>query len=261
MNGALQSLQSHFQCSTFKSGFMWKKILNYVNKLTSPHENYFGLENLDEKIAKHVNEKRGIFVELGAYDGIAQSNTLHFERNGWRGVLIEPQPEVFSRCVKNRPLAQVFQCACIADNDSRIEVELECVGLMSLVKGEKCKQEAEEWITRAEEIQGISRKTVLVPARTLTSVIQEAGLNEIDLLIVDVEGAELSVLKGFDFSKWRPTHVVCEDNYGDQVTQFLERHNYKALDTLVERKYTRDVIYRDTYSNIKNATMGSKILT
>jgi hypothetical protein len=36
---------------------------------------------------------RGVFVELGAYDGITSSNTLVLEKcHGWRGVLIEGNP-------------------------------------------------------------------------------------------------------------------------------------------------------------------------
>ena len=40
------------------------------------------------------NQNPGLFVELGALDGLAGSNTLFFERMyDWRGVLIEAQPE------------------------------------------------------------------------------------------------------------------------------------------------------------------------
>jgi hypothetical protein len=39
------------------------------------------------------NQNPGIFVELGALDGVTYSNTLFFERMfDWRGVLIEAQP-------------------------------------------------------------------------------------------------------------------------------------------------------------------------
>jgi len=219
-----------------------------VNRIKSrevSNKVYFGLDNLDEKISKYVDKDYGTFVELGAYDGVTQSNTLFLERSGWRGVLIEPQPEIFKECVRNRPEAKVFQCACISDNDTRNVVELDCVGLMSLVSGYKDDQEEKEWIVRAKNIQDISHKKITVPARTLSAVIEEARLVNIDLLIVDVEGAELSVLQGLDFLRWRPKYIVCEDNYGDHVAQFLEHRQYKILDILSERKYTRDVIYVD----------------
>jgi len=40
---------------------------------------YFGLNNLDQKIEKYLDFDNGFFVELGANNGIEQSNTLYFE--------------------------------------------------------------------------------------------------------------------------------------------------------------------------------------
>ena len=50
-----------------------------------------------------ANNKRGIFVEAGAFDGELISNTLFFElRMGWTGVLIEPNPIAFERLLSKR---------------------------------------------------------------------------------------------------------------------------------------------------------------
>ena len=62
---------------------------------------YFGLNELDKKILNYVNSRNGYFVELGANDGITQSNTKHYELyKGWQGVLIEPSPKQFKRLKK-----------------------------------------------------------------------------------------------------------------------------------------------------------------
>jgi hypothetical protein len=55
-------------------------------------ENFFyGLEN-------------GTFLDIGALDGVRDSNTLALERVlGWKGVLIEASPTSFSELQKNRP--------------------------------------------------------------------------------------------------------------------------------------------------------------
>jgi hypothetical protein len=51
----------------------------------------FALDNLDVKLERYLDFDGGTFVEAGANDGVAQSNTLYFEwRRGWRGLLIEP---------------------------------------------------------------------------------------------------------------------------------------------------------------------------
>jgi len=47
---------------------------------------YFALNDLDKKLEKYVNYDNGFFVELGANNGIDQSNSLYFELNrGCRG--------------------------------------------------------------------------------------------------------------------------------------------------------------------------------
>ena len=49
--------------------------------------------------ARHLTRRGGVFVEAGANDGYAQSNTYYFERmRGWSGVLIEPVPELAHHC-------------------------------------------------------------------------------------------------------------------------------------------------------------------
>jgi hypothetical protein len=50
------------------------------------------------------NKKTGTYIELGAVDGIFQSNTKFFEDTlGWTGILIEPEPDKFKELTQNRP--------------------------------------------------------------------------------------------------------------------------------------------------------------
>lgn len=55
------------------------------------------------KILRHCNFDGGYFVELGVYDGISFSNTLHLELfKNWSGLLIEPSPHQYALAVNNR---------------------------------------------------------------------------------------------------------------------------------------------------------------
>ena len=58
---------------------------------------YAALNQLDKQLECHLDpQQAGYFVELGANDGLMQSNTWFLEKRfGWRGVLIEPQPAAF----------------------------------------------------------------------------------------------------------------------------------------------------------------------
>jgi hypothetical protein len=58
---------------------------------------------------------RGVFVDVGANDGVVGSNTLLPEKHGWRGVLVEPAAEAAAACRRNRPGTPVMEVAAVAD--------------------------------------------------------------------------------------------------------------------------------------------------
>ena len=55
------------------------------------------------------NKENGVFIELGAIDGIFISNTKYFEDNfNWTGILIEPNTFEYEKLKKNRPNCYLF---------------------------------------------------------------------------------------------------------------------------------------------------------
>ena len=51
---------------------------------------FFGLNGLDKQLIEVIGNKPGYFVEIGANDGFAASNTKHLELfHGWKGILID----------------------------------------------------------------------------------------------------------------------------------------------------------------------------
>ena len=72
---------------------------------------------------------------------------------------------------------------------------------------------------------------VKVPARTLTSLLDEHGITQVDFVNLDVEGYELEVLKGFDLEKWKPKYLMIEVYSKDQanIERYLEAHHYQNI--------------------------------
>ena len=67
-------------------------------------------EILEETVFKHF--QHGIYIDVGAHDGVSLNNTLYFhENNNWTGINIEPLPRVFEMLQKNRPKDVNIQCA------------------------------------------------------------------------------------------------------------------------------------------------------
>ena len=48
------------------------------------------------------NKKDGVFIEIGADDGVQYSNTLFYENLGWTGLCIEPSPARYLELTSNR---------------------------------------------------------------------------------------------------------------------------------------------------------------
>jgi FkbM family methyltransferase len=172
---------------------------------------------------------RGFFVEAGAVDGFFESNTYYLERIlGWRGVLVEPIPTMFRRIRWNRPDAIAFNCALVSDAYGEPRISMNDAHAVSQV---------------AAESAGIS-----VSARTLTSLLEAAELPRVDLLSLDVEGFEIEVLKGLDFSRYAPRFLLLEClTEGDltRITAFLG-DRYRLTSQLNER----DFLFEDRFESV-----------
>ena len=246
----------HFQASEFREAdFYYQRLLDSKFPIPQNIENLFeegprdadplaksfALNDLDLKLRPYLGEQPGIFIEAGGNNGIAQSNTLYFERNfGWRGLLIEGIPDLARACRENRPRAWVENYALVPFGFGDPTVSMTYCNLMSVVDG-AMKTEAEELehIRKGEAIQNVSRYQVDVEAKTLSSVLDSYGLHQIDLLSLDVEGFELQVLEGLDLERHAPTWMLIEARYREEIDSHLSSH-YEVVDELSHH----DVLYR-----------------
>jgi FkbM family methyltransferase len=129
---------------------------------------------------------------MGACDGIIYSNTKFFENAmSWKGVLIEPDPTMFSQLKKNRPHSQCFHCAVSLLPGN---VEFYATGPLSSVKDLTSSHHIESWHEKYPP------KLIEVPSRRLDDILHEAGITHIDFWSLDVEGAEFNVLQTMDWS-------------------------------------------------------------
>lgn len=204
---------------------------------------YWGLNHLDKKLIAVIGDKPGYFVELGANDGISQSNTKHLEMfHGWRGVLVEPYPGNFIKLSKTRARSNhIENAACVSFEFGKAEMELIYSNLMTTpmdgssdVENRKLHAESgKKWLRGTDTVQAFS-----VRARTLNAILVEAMAPEvIDLLSLDVEGGEIEVLKGIDHSKYRFKWILVEARDEKRITEFLEGKGYRLHSKLSAHDY------------------------
>jgi FkbM family methyltransferase len=170
------------------------------------------LHGLDRKLADRLPQRGGYFVEAGAYDGFIQSNTYWLERfRGWRGILVEPMPTYHAELRRERPQATIVHAALVPAGHEGPTVRMQFGDLMSSVHGSHGDAEAErQWAALGLAVGWRDGYEADVPARTLTSILDEHRAPEVDLLSLDVEGFEPQALRGIDFERHAPRWILVE---------------------------------------------------
>jgi FkbM family methyltransferase len=149
----------------------------------------------------------GTFVECGAFDGLTECSCKFFEETmGWSGYNLEPVPWIFETLQANRPKSRNLNCGL---SDTTRDVQFQSVvhpkfgrdttigsiehtpGTRDIILGEGCSFEA-----------------ITVQVRSWSDFIAREAIEEIDLMVLDVEGHELCVLSGMKGSKVIPK-IMC----------------------------------------------------
>lgn len=237
----------------------------YYKYIYSPKKN-----SLSDFISTYSLSKKGndfFVIQIGANDGITHDPIHKFiKRDRWKGVLLEPQPEVFEKYLRkiyknHRGLNPI--CAAIGYEDGfqklykigfcdmRWATGLASFSLEKIEKlfeegiiqknceklGIEIPAELDKQIT-FEEVNVISSETLL----------KTYGISKIDLLQIDAEGFDLEILRIFDIPKSQPEAIIFENENLDakdlkESYQLLELEGYQlrefGRDTLAVKKYLK----------------------
>lgn len=185
------------------------------------------------------NKKKGVFLEIGADDGVDKSNTKFFEDNGWEGMCIEPSPKRFKLLKENR------NCICenYAVSDSIGEVDFMDIGgwgkgLSGIIDkySPEHKNRIESEITHP---LNDGREIVKVRTELLNNLLDKHKMYDIDFCTIDTEGGEFDILKTLNLDKYNINIIIVENNYRDSlVNELLKSKGYKKI-----HKLTIDDVY------------------
>jgi FkbM family methyltransferase len=179
------------------------------------------------------NKKNGIFVDIGAYDGIEGSNSYFFEKHlEWKGLCVEPIPSVFNKLIKNRNCF-CEQVAAWKENDIKKFKIIE--GYSEMLSGLIDSYEDEHKKRIDSEIEAFNQKSIEIEIQCIdiNLLLLKYDLYNIDFLSIDIEGSEIEILKKLDFSKFKIEYISVENNYNNsEIREILKKANFELINRL-----------------------------
>ena len=159
----------------------------------------------------------GMFVEAGAWDGEYLSNTLYLEaKYNWTGLLVEPNSGAFKKLVtRNRKAFSVHSCLSVTPHPDI--VEFDSADVFGGINKELENVDNKNLVRMRDSIPENMRTTETVECYPLYSLLLAIGrADRVDLLSLDIEGAELAVLRAIPWTKVNIELVMIEVNHSDQ---------------------------------------------
>jgi FkbM family methyltransferase len=171
-------------------------------------------------LKQYFNDKKGFVVEIGAADGISNSNSRMLIESGWSALLVEPNPNNYQKLVNlykhnNLVILSNTGCASISQNrDFFVDNNDECQQLstFSIQQVNKCKK---IYNCKFDQIQIYTHKT--------SDLLDKYNISQIDFLSIDTESYDLEVVKGIDFNKVKIDLICIEDI---EASDLLKQQNY-----------------------------------
>eukprot|EP01025_Chloroclados_australasicus_P032460 TRINITY_DN32926_c0_g3_i2.p1 TRINITY_DN32926_c0_g3~~TRINITY_DN32926_c0_g3_i2.p1 ORF type:complete len:400 (-),score=42.37 TRINITY_DN32926_c0_g3_i2:368-1510(-) len=176
-------------------------------------------------------DTEGVYVDVGAGDGIFNSMTLYFDKVlCWKGVALEPAQVEFPKLKANRPRALTLNAALCEESGQKIFSDITSDWKWTGWSGfqdtfsEKKRHEVEKvlngndgWLVSEYNVECVNGK----------ELFQELGTKHIDLMVLQVEGHEIEALKGIPDDVLIDVLVVDLHHRPQQLIELLQGRGYR----------------------------------
>ena len=202
------------------------------------------VENFIHQSFANSDEVR--FIQVGAHDGTHNDPISLFRKMPhWHGLLLEPNPRVFERLVRNLEPTPNCRALNVAVSEQGGSLPFYLVRNPENCKGGQFadqvssfdREHVEKMLVRfgysKDEAAGRVQEAQ-VESVTFDSLLDRISGQNLDILFIDAEGADFRLLKTFPFARLRPKMLVFEFvhlNSGElhELLPFLSKHGYSFL--------------------------------
>jgi FkbM family methyltransferase len=173
----------------------------------------------------------GFYVDVGAFHPVANSNTFHFYRLGWRGINIDARPSSMAEFARLRPRDVNIEGG-VSDETGRTAY------LMFTESQSASEMNTLEPRFAADHGRTSGGTVVRVETRTLRDVLREhvPPGQAIAFYSIDVEGSEARVLRSNDWERFPACVVLLESfdlltttTFDYEIREFLGGRGYELL--------------------------------
>jgi FkbM family methyltransferase len=145
----------------------------------------------------------GFYVDVGAYHPFRYSNTQLFYERGWRGINIDAMPGSMRAFRLSRPRDVNLEVGVGEVSETAILHVFNEPAFNTFDEATATRHQSDVW-----RIAG-RRQVQVRPLRDLLA-LHIAPDQKIDFMTIDVEGAEMHVLRSNDWSRFRPEVILAE---------------------------------------------------
>ena len=204
---------------------MVNQLVQFLRNLKhSKGKRYYSETGEDITMREVFNDQIGTYLDIGSGHPVIGSNTYYYYKRGWTGVCVDPQPNLriayklidykdrfIPKLVSSKEKVTYFKFAnsLLSTTDAKVanyhqkrglkytKLELDCVNIKNLIP------------------------PMITPTQNF-------------FISVDVEGAELEILKGINFSKQRPRAIIIESwmkpwSSKSELNQLFKQARYELV--------------------------------
>ena len=187
----------------------------------------YSMDGEDLFIDNFFKNKRGLYVDVGAYHPLELSNTYLLHKRKWEGINIDI----------NSLSIEYFNF--LRPNDINLNLGVTKKNSTKTIYFQKKKSPLNTLnLTHAKKIFSNKFKKKKIKTKTLTTILDKTRFKgkEIDFLNIDTEGNDLEVLQSLDFKKYIPKLICVEliDHFNPDQKKIKKHKIYKFL---INKKY------------------------
>ncbi len=205
----------------------------------------------------------GFYVDVGANHPDKLSITKIFYDRGWSGLNLEPNRELFKLITKSRPRDINLNIGA-ADKTGELTLREypEGDGLSTFSKSAQNEYEKDTSVYHKYTRKYID---VVVPVLPLRDIFKQQNIKHISFMTIDVEGFEYQVIKGNDWTKYRPLVLCIEANHiVEDWRPLIKAANYElvffdGLNNYYVAQEHPEVI--DRFSYVNTVILGKPIIS